>query len=157
MPRGLTAVALNSTSIRVSWKSPNASIDIHFLVTFASEDGGWMYQTRETEYTPTELQPSTTYNITVRLLDEDDINFGLRADTYAKTLPNDVASTPYTEQPSKELNKGGRLFTSKESPSGTESNNGRHFDPSSSYFSFCSYTSFSSFSFFSCNFYLYSF
>ncbi|VDM03717.1 unnamed protein product [Schistocephalus solidus] len=87
MPRGLTAMALNSSSIRVSWESPNASIDFHYLVTFSSGVEGRTYETTETEYTPTELKPSSPYNITVWLLDMNNINFGIPAYAYAKTLP----------------------------------------------------------------------
>ncbi|VDL96760.1 unnamed protein product, partial [Schistocephalus solidus] len=65
MPRGLTAVALNSTSIHVSWESPNVSIDFHYLVIFSSGFKGWKHETMEVEFTPTELKPSSTYHFTM--------------------------------------------------------------------------------------------
>ncbi|VDL88392.1 unnamed protein product [Schistocephalus solidus] len=87
MPRGLNAMALNSTSIRVSWEPPKASTDLHFLVTFYSGVEHFNLETTETEYTPTELKPSSSFYITLRLLDADEIVVGTTSCTYAKTLP----------------------------------------------------------------------
>ncbi|VDM00961.1 unnamed protein product [Schistocephalus solidus] len=88
MPRNLTAVALNSTSIHVSWESPCSSIDFGYLVIFSNGTEEWKHGTTETEYTPTELKPSSTYNFTVWLLDVNGIHFGTPAYTYAITMPS---------------------------------------------------------------------
>nr|VZI12657.1 unnamed protein product [Spirometra erinaceieuropaei] len=68
IPRNLTASALNSTAIRVTWNkpSPASKFGDRYLLEIYNETYDMSYQVRRTEETITGLTPSSIYNITVQ-------------------------------------------------------------------------------------------
>ncbi|VDL99852.1 unnamed protein product [Schistocephalus solidus] len=87
VPIDLTAVALNSTSIRVTWKAPSSSSDFvyRYQVTIKNEDTELKHELVETEYTVADLKPSSSYQVTVRLLDASGVPFNEKAYTIVET------------------------------------------------------------------------
>ncbi|BHF83346.1 hypothetical protein SprV_0802648800 [Sparganum proliferum] len=68
MPSNLTASALNSTAIRVTWNKPNppSKFGDQYLLSIYNETYERSYQVRSTAETITGLTPSSIYNVTVQ-------------------------------------------------------------------------------------------
>ncbi|BHF79126.1 hypothetical protein SprV_0602224500 [Sparganum proliferum] len=104
VPTEFTATALNSSAIRVTWKKPSRSAELsgkYELIVYNSthEDE---FTLRATEDIITDLEPSTTYNLTVRAYWSND------------TLVDAVAFTSVTTQPRGELNENLTVYFCEE-------------------------------------------
>ena len=99
MPTDLTAVALNYTSIRVAWHAPISTGDIgdQYVVTVSNSSANTTQLVSKTEYTLTDLNPSSHYTVTVRATDKDGKPFSASVSlnihmTVSGNLP--LSSTP---------------------------------------------------------------
>ncbi|BHF79124.1 hypothetical protein SprV_0602224300 [Sparganum proliferum] len=96
VPTEFTATALNSSAIRVTWNKPSRSAELsgkYELIVYNSthEDE---FTLRATEDIITDLEPSTTYNLTVRAYWSNDTLVDAVAFTSVTTRPREVHTVP---------------------------------------------------------------
>ncbi|BHF81428.1 hypothetical protein SprV_0702455800 [Sparganum proliferum] len=92
IPGEFTASALNSSAVLVTWSKPTSSgglSDLYKLGIF-NETYERSYDVRKTRDVITGLQPSTTYNLTVRAVRVDSTPVQAAAFTSVKTWPPEV-------------------------------------------------------------------
>nr|VZI32273.1 unnamed protein product [Spirometra erinaceieuropaei] len=91
IPRQLTATAMNSHSIIVSWEAPRRSNELNGLYELMVYNGTHEENSHlwTTEDTITDLEPSTTYNFTVQAFWKNDTPVGVVAVTSARTNPKE--------------------------------------------------------------------
>ncbi|BHF61696.1 hypothetical protein SprV_0100467200 [Sparganum proliferum] len=98
VPTEFTATALNSSAIRVTWKKPSRSAELsgkYELIVYNSthEDE---FTLRATEDIITDLEPSTTYNLTLRAYWSNDTLVDAVAFTSVTTQPRGLVPTEFT-------------------------------------------------------------
>ncbi|BHF79148.1 Immunoglobulin super DCC subclass member 3 [Sparganum proliferum] len=98
VPTEFTATALNSSAIHVTWKKPSRSAELsgkYELIVYNSthEDE---FTLRATEDIITDLEPSTTYNLTLRAYWSNDTLVDAAAFTSVTTQPRGLVPTEFT-------------------------------------------------------------
>ncbi|BHF79152.1 hypothetical protein SprV_0602227100 [Sparganum proliferum] len=97
-PTEFTATALNSSAIRVTWKKPRRSGELsgkYELIVYSSTREVELY-IRATEDIIGDVEPSTTYNLTVRAFWSNDTPVDAVAFTSVTTRPRRLVPTEFT-------------------------------------------------------------
>ncbi|BHF61695.1 hypothetical protein SprV_0100467100 [Sparganum proliferum] len=116
-PRELTATALNSSAIRVTWKEPSRSAELNGRYELMLYNGTQEeeFNIEATEDIITDLEPSTTYDVDVSAFWSNGTAVVEYASASVTTFPRE-ASPPLASESSREADAEGELPSTEESP-----------------------------------------
>ncbi|BHF79156.1 hypothetical protein SprV_0602227500 [Sparganum proliferum] len=116
-PKELTATALNSSAIRVTWKEPSRSAELNGRYELMLYNGTQEeeFNIEATEDIITDLEPSTTYDVDVSAFWSNGTAVVEYASASVTTFPRE-ASTPLASESSREADAESELPSTEESP-----------------------------------------
>nr|VZI32271.1 unnamed protein product [Spirometra erinaceieuropaei] len=126
LPREFTAIALNSSSILVSWKEPERFNEFSgkYQLSFFNGQRVRHYYLEDTEGQFSKLRPSTRYTFAVRAFWKNDTPVDAAVYAIAETLPQDLESSMSPNLSEEEVRTEGNVRSSTNSPSETKLDNG---------------------------------